>query len=311
MGKRGGRPAILPSLVLLFTSMALAAVMAPPGIARGAPAPDAVGPTSPPPAVLPPPSARAASGNKPPETTPVEATPAASRPADTRPVPARPADTKPAGAPTPAAAPAPAAPPVAPVAVPEAGPAAPSDASTVAMSPPRLVPSLSHEMQFGLAVMPGDGYRVVIPYTRDLTDCGDHAQMGAHVCGSRAPMFLDLQPSFGIEQSWDILVDLRLGLEKDFNTFRPFFVMPGFRYWLESETHVKFFTTLQVMYDGTNQQPTTKHKRSDFGFRNSNGLMIEVMRNLGIYFQFGETLGFVRWFSITADGGIGVQARMP
>jgi len=166
-------------------------------------------------------------------------------------------------------------------------------------------------MQFGLAVMPGDGYRVVVPYTRDVTDCGDRAQMAAHVCGSRAPMFLDLQPSFGIEQSWDIIVDLRLGLERDFNTFRPFFVMPGFRYWLESESHVKFFTTVQFVYDGTGQQPTTKHTRSDFGFRNSNGLMIEVMRNLGIYFQVGETLGFVRWFSITVDGGIGVQARMP
>lgn len=179
------------------------------------------------------------------------------------------------------------------------------------MSRKRLVPSLSHDMQFGLAVMPGDGYRVVVPYTRDVTDCGDHAQMGAHFCGNRAPMFLDVQPSFGIEQSWDILVDLRLGLEKDFNTFRPFFVMPGFRYWLESETHVKFFTTMQFVYDGTEQQPTTKHTRSDFGFRNSNGLMIEVMRNLGVYFQFGETLGFVRWFSLTVDGGIGVQARMP
>jgi|GEM_PF-1770865 len=307
MGKRGGRPAILPSLVLLFTSTAFTAVMSSPGIARGAPAPDDAGPTSPPPPVLPPPSARAAAASKPAATTP-----AIEQPAETNPAPAQPGDTKPAAAAAaPVPAPPPAAPPAAPVPVPQAAPAAAPDTSTVAISPRRLVPSLSHEMQFGLAVMPGDGYRVVIPYTRDLTDCGDHAQMGAHVCGSRAPLFLDLQPSFGIEQSWDILVDLRLGLEKDFNTFRPFFVMPGFRYWLESETHVKFFTTLQFMYDGTDQQPTTKHKRSDFGFRNSNGLMIEVMRNLGIYFQVGETLGFVRWFSITVDGGIGVQARIP
>ena len=173
------------------------------------------------------------------------------------------------------------------------------------------MPSLSHDMQFGLAVMPGDGYRVVVPYTHDVTDCGDRTQMSAHVCGSRAPMFLDLQPSFGIEKSWDLVVDLRFGLEKDYNTFRPFFVMPGFRYWLESETHVKFFTTMQFVYDGTQQQATTKHTRSDFGARNSNGLMIEVMRNLGVYFQFGETIGFVRWLSFTVDGGIGVQARMP
>lgn len=284
MRNRGGRPAILPSLMLLFTSMALATVMSP-ATARAAASPEDAGPTAPPPVVLPPPSLPAPMAA--PGPAPVTASP-----------------------PAPAAAPPPAPPPV-PAA--EAAPAPePAEAPpTIAMSPRHLVPSLSHDMQFGLALMPGDGYRVVVPYTRDVTDCGDHAQMGAHVCGSRAPMFLDLQPSFGIESSWDIVVDLRLGLEKDFNTFRPFFVMPGFRYWLESETHVKFFTTLQFVYDGTGQQPTTKHTRSDFGFRNANGLMIEVMRNLGVYLQFGETVGFVRWFSITVDGGIGVQARIP
>jgi len=285
MGKRGGRPAILPSLVLLFTSMALAPVMTAPGTARAAETPAA---TAPPPAVLAPPNTPPGAGAQ------------------------APAPVSPAAAPAPAPAAAPPAPAAAtPEPAPAVAPVAAEAPSIVSTSQRRLVPSLSHDMQFGLAVMPGEGYRVMIPYTHDITDCGDHAQMGGHVCSSRAPMFLDLQPSFGIEQSWDILVDLRLGLEKDFNTFRPFFVMPGFRYWLESETHVKFFTTVQFMYDGTNQQPTTKHKRADFGVRNSNGLMLEVMRNLGVYFQFGETLGFVRWFSMTVDGGIGVQARMP
>jgi len=284
MRKRGGRPAshlvILPSLVLLFTSMAPVSVMFGAGTARAAQAGDDPAATAPPPASLPPPVA--------PQPKPgvIQPAPAAAPPAAPVPAPV-------IAAPAPAAEPAPQAPPI------------------IALSPKRLVPSLSHDMQFGLAVMPGDGYRVIVPYSRDVTDCGDHAQMASHVCGSRAPMFLDLQPSFGVDDSWDIIVDLRLGLEKDFNTFRPFFVMPGFRYWLESETHVKFFTTLQFVYDGTQQQPTTKHTRSDFGARNANGLMIEVMRNLGVYFQFGETLDFVRWFSITVDGGIGVQARMP
>jgi hypothetical protein len=39
--------------------------------------------------------------------------------------------------------------------------------------------------------------------------------------------------------------------------------------------------------------------------------MFEVMRNLGVYFQFGETIGFVRWLSFTVDAGFGVQARVP
>jgi hypothetical protein len=39
--------------------------------------------------------------------------------------------------------------------------------------------------------------------------------------------------------------------------------------------------------------------------------MYEVMRNLGLYIQFGETLGFVRWMRFEIDVGVGVQARLP
>ena len=52
-------------------------------------------------------------------------------------------------------------------------------------------------------------------------------------------------------------------------------------------------------------------KDNDFGVRNSNGFMFEVMRNLGFYIQFGETIGFVRWLRFEIDGGVGVQARIP
>jgi len=189
--------------------------------------------------------------------------------------------------------------------------AAGAETASAEAAPRKLVPSLSHELQFGLAVLPGDGYRIVFPYTKGTTDCGDANQMGANVCTNRAPFFIDLQPSFGISHSWDVLTDLRFGVERDFNTYRQFFIMPGFRYWLDPESHVKFFTTLQFAYDATQQQPTSKHSGSDLGFRNSNGLMVEVMRNFGAYLQFGETIGFVRWLSFTVDAGIGVQARVP
>ncbi|HEX2658399.1 MAG TPA: hypothetical protein VHU40_09010, partial [Polyangia bacterium] len=92
-----------------------------------------------------------------------------------------------------------------------------------APEPPQLVPSLSHDLQFGIAVLFGDGYRIIFPYSSQPTDCGDANNMGARVCTNRAPSFIDLQPSFGISQSWDFLVDLRLGIEKDFNTFRQLF----------------------------------------------------------------------------------------
>jgi hypothetical protein len=178
----------------------------------------------------------------------------------------------------------------------------------------RLVASLSHDLQFGLALLFGDGYRGTFPY-HDMIDCGDAKDPSNRFCTNRAPVFIDVQPSFGISNSWDFLVDVRFGLVEDFNLHRQFFVMPGFRYWLDPQSHVKFFTTLQLAYDRSKQNDPAMAPHpvgdNDLGFRNSNGLMIEVMRNFGVYVQFGETIEVFRWLSFQADAGIGIQARVP
>lgn len=193
--------------------------------------------------------------------------------------------------------------------------AGPAPAVSAAITPPpRLVASLSHDLQFGLAVLLGDGYRGIYPYY-DLIDCGDAKSSENRVCTSRAPVFIDLQPSFGLSERWDALVDVRFGLTADFNTYHQFFLMPGFRYWLDPQSQVKFFTTLQFLYDRSpqNSRPGAPHavSDSDIGFRNSNGLMLEVMRNLGVFVQFGESVGFYRWLSFAVDAGVGIQARVP
>jgi len=223
---------------------------------------------------------------------------AASAPSSTAP-----AGPPPTGAPDPAVAQASVAPP-------EAADAAPPAPPVVAAPVERkLVPSLSHDLQFGLAVMPGGGYRIVFPYKENI-DCGDQNNGMARVCTSRVPFFIDLQPSFGISEGWDFLVDVRLSFEQNVFRHHEIMVMPGFRYWLDPQSHVKFFTTLQLAYDATKQSTSTV-SRSDVGVRNSNGLMVEIMRNFGVYFQFGETVGFVRWLSFNVDAGIGIQARVP
>ena len=85
---------------------------------------------------------------------------------------------------------------------------------------------------------------------------------------------------------------------------------PGLRYWVDPPSRLKFFATLQLAYDATEQ-----HNRAltgyDLAFHNSNGLMFEVMRNLGFYAQLGDTIGFVRWLRFEVDLGAGVQARFP
>jgi hypothetical protein len=172
---------------------------------------------------------------------------------------------------------------------------------------PRIQPpSLLHKDQFGVSVLPGTGFRIIAPY-KDGISCGQGIN---RVCTGRLPFFMEAQPSFGFARHWDVIVDLRFGIEADFNGSHQFAVAPGIRYWVDAELPTKFFATFQGIYD-LNPQHDPGIKDYDFGVRNANGFMFEVMRNLGFYLQFGETLGLVRWLRFEVDGGIGVQARFP
>ncbi len=186
-------------------------------------------------------------------------------------------------------------------------PAGASTGATFRQRFPRLQPpSLIHANQFGVAVMPGSGFRVIAPY-QDMAPCG---QQNKRVCNGALPFFIDVQPSFGFARHWDALVDLRFGVVADFSQSHEFAVAPGVRYWVDPELPTKFFATVQGVYE-LNPQHQPGIKDYDLAVRNANGLMIEVMRNLGFYLQVGETLGFVRWLRFEIDGGIGVQARFP
>jgi hypothetical protein len=220
-------------------------------------------------------------------------------PAVVAPAPASPVLASPVAAPT-------AAPPVAArVVAPPVVAAAPSAAAPKTF-PALKPPTMSHDLQFGIALLPGTGYRAVFPYQENV-DCG---QPGKRVCTGRLPFFLDVQPSFGFANHWDLLVDLRFGLGQDFTSSHEFAVAPGVRYWVDPQEHTKFFATVQVAYDTTAQHDATI-RNNDVALRNSNGFMVEIMRNLGAYVQFGETIGFVRWLRFEIDGGLGVQVRLP
>ena len=171
---------------------------------------------------------------------------------------------------------------------------------------PLRAPSLSHRLQFGIALLPGTGYRGIFPYQENV-NCG---QPGKRVCTGRLPIFLDVQPSFGFANHWDVIVDLRFGLGQDFTDSHEFAVAPGVRYWVDPQEDTKFFATVQAAYDTTAQHDPIIHN-DDFALRNANGFMFEIMRNFGVYVQLGETIGFVRWLRFEVDGGLGVQARLP
>jgi hypothetical protein len=167
-------------------------------------------------------------------------------------------------------------------------------------------PSLLHKNQFGIAVMPGIGFRIIAPY-KEMVSCGEQAK---RVCTGLLPFFLDVQPSFGFAEHWDVIVDLRFGIMTDFTQSRELAVAPGVRYWVDNDAETKFYATIQGVFDATAQHNTAV-RGTDFGVRNANGFMFDVMRNFGVYLQFGETIGFVRWFRVEIDAGVGVQIRIP
>lgn len=172
-------------------------------------------------------------------------------------------------------------------------------------------PQLDHRYQTGLAVMPGLGYRVIVPYD-EHKDCGDSSgNASKRVCTNKVPLFLDTQLSFGATSRLDLVVDLRFGLERDpVTNNRQFSLAPGIRVWLDQDVNLKFYTTLQLLMD-TTEQKQSGIPDTDFGIRNSNGLMYDVIRNVGFYLQFGESAGFRRWFRLELDLGLGVQVRFP
>src|SRR6187401_440067 len=146
--------------------------------------------------------------------------------------------------------------PAAPAPEPQpATPAAPADNPPPSVvRPPKQFPklrqaSLLHKYQLGIAMMPGVGYRGIFPYQENI-NCG---QQGKRVCTDLLPVFLDVQPSFGFAEHWDVLVDLRFGIGTDFNAKHQFAIAPGVRYWVDPELPFKFFATIQGVFDATAQ----------------------------------------------------------
>ncbi len=159
--------------------------------------------------------------------------------------------------------------------------------------------------------MPGIGYSVIVPY-QENKDCGDSSgKADKRVCTNKVPFFLDFQLSFGLSSRIDLITDVRYGVGgQPVTDVHQFALAPGLRVWIDQDSATKFYTTIQMLFDSTPQHQIGIAD-SDFGIRNSNGFMYDVIRNVGFFLQFGETIGFKRWFRIELDVGAGVQVRFP
>jgi hypothetical protein len=169
---------------------------------------------------------------------------------------------------------------------------------------------VNHFGQGGISIMPGTGYRVLVPY-REGIHCGDASgNINRRVCTHILPFFLDLQLSYGLHPRLDFIVDLRFAVQKDPvpGGGHQFALAPGVRYWLDQGVALKFYATGQAIFDYTDYIEVSK---SDFALRNADGVMYDAIRNVGFFFQVGWTMGFSRWYRLELDAGLGVQVRFP
>lgn len=167
---------------------------------------------------------------------------------------------------------------------------------------------ISHAGQVGVHLALGTGYRVVAPYDDEYCGAVDE------VCLGRSPVSLDLGLAYGVNSKLEVLFEMRIGLERDFGATpdadgpRLRSYAPGVKVYINDVGVTKFFSTLQLVIDttGFEQNPET-----DYAIKQTNGLQLDVHETVGLFFFFGEVVGWDRWLRFEMEGGIGLQARFP
>lgn len=194
---------------------------------------------------------------------------------------------------------------VAPAAADETAPSPAPPPSALPTEPPP--PNRSHKHQFGVDVTAGSGYRVVFRYPESTT-CG--GTVGATTCNDRLKTWLDLKIFFGFTDNFELVVENRFGLEKDFTATNQFMLMPGIRVYPSGKDPFKFFLQVQGVFDYTDPNGTSP-TRYDWGVHEANGFQWDFLKWAGAYLQISETFMFVRNFSFQFEIGGGLEGRFP
>ncbi len=186
----------------------------------------------------------------------------------------------------------------------------------LAMASPALAddteaPITTHKGQFGLSARLGVGVRAIATYDADVF-CG--ADVDDRVCTGRAPMALDLEASYGVADSIELTLEMRIGLESDFGATpggdgpRPFHIAPGARFFFSEAGRTKLFVQPSLVFDFADYE---QRSGNDFGVRGIQGFWIDLHRAYGLYFYIAETIEFSRWLSGGFEAGVGFQGRYP
>jgi hypothetical protein len=173
-----------------------------------------------------------------------------------------------------------------------------------------------HKGQFGGSARLALGVRGIATYDNNVY-CGKTDPQGefgfASLCTGRTPLSLDLELSYGVKPTIELVLEMRLGIESDFGSApgmddgpHPFWLSPGARFFFSEAARAKFFVQPQVVFDFSGYG-----QGNDFGLRGIEGLWIDLHRSYGLYFYIGETLELSRWLYAAFEGGVGFQGRYP
>jgi hypothetical protein len=182
-------------------------------------------------------------------------------------------------------------------------------------------PATFHKGQLGVSARLALGLRGIATYN-DTDYCGktdtSTSTGNAPVCTGRTPLALDLEAAFGVSRKIELLVEMRLGLERDFGATanqsgpRPFHLAPGARFFFAEASHSKLFVQPMAVFDFSGYKDNAgKSLGTDYGVRALEGYWLDVHRTYGMYAFAGETLEFSRWLEASFEAGVGIQGRYP
>lgn len=182
-------------------------------------------------------------------------------------------------------------------------------------------PPTFHKGQFGLSARLSMGAQAIATYDSKYY-CGTvdttAANGNAPVCAHRSPVSLGFEASYGVARHAELVLELRIGLEKEFGPSptgegpHPLFLAPGARFFFSEAKRSRLFVQPEVVFDFTPFKDAAGNSRgNDFGFRGLEGFWIDLHKTYGMYAFVGETLEFVRWIDANFEAGVGFQGRYP
>lgn len=171
----------------------------------------------------------------------------------------------------------------------------------------RPVDSLSHRYQLGVRIGAGVDGRFSIKYGSGPS-CGTP---GESFCRRVGTGLIDMELGFGVSDVVELSVLGRFGLADDAAAqARPLMLGLGVRAYASPHSVAKLFLGARAMLDLTSSD-VPNFSPVDVGLRGEFGVIVDVLRYLGLYAQLGIGIHILNALNFIGDVTGGIQARFP